>query len=89
MATTKSQAARDAAAKITTERESSTSVASDVQIDNMVAFLQHIVSHQIEERRAREIEKEEQEKREREKEKRDEERFEESSQRVYQDRLGL
>ena len=61
MATTRSQAARDAAAEITTERESSTSVASDAQIDNMMAFLQQIVSHQIEERRARENEKEEQE----------------------------
>ena len=89
MATTRSQAARDAAAEITTERESSTSVASDVQTDNMMAFLQQIVSHQIEERRARKNEKEEQEEREREKEKRDEERFEENSQRVYQDRLGL
>ena len=76
MATTRSQAARDAAASITTERESSTSVASDVQTDNMIAFLQQIVSHHIEERRARENEKEEQEEREREKEKRDEERFE-------------
>ena len=75
MATTRSQAARDAAAEITTERESSTSVASDIQTDNMMAFLQQI-SHQIEERRARENEKEEQEEREREKEKRDEERFE-------------
>ena len=49
MATTRSQAARDAAAEITTERESSTSVASDVQTYNMMAFLQQIVSHQIEE----------------------------------------
>ena len=76
MATTLLQAARDAAAEITTERESSTSVASDVQTDNMMDFLQQIVSHQIEERRARANEKEEQEEREREKEKREEERFE-------------
>ena len=89
MATTRSQAARDAAAENTTERESSTSVASDVQTDNMMAFLQQIVSHQIEERRARENEKVKQDEGEREKEKRDEERFEENSQRVYQDRLGL
>ena len=62
MATTRSQAARDAAAEITTERESSTSVASDVQTENMMVFLQQIVSHQTEERRARENDKEEQKK---------------------------
>ena len=74
MATTRSQAARDAAAEITTERESSASVASDVQAENMMAFLQQIVSHQTEERRVRENDKEEQGGREREKERR-EERF--------------
>ena len=75
MATTRSQAARDAAAEITTDREPSTSVASDVQTENMMAFLQQTVSHQTEERRAREIDKEEQGKREREKESSEEERF--------------
>ena len=75
MATTRSQPARDAAAEITTERESSTSVASDVQTENMMAFLHQIVSHQTEERRARENDKEEQGEREREKEMREEERF--------------
>ena len=69
MTTTRSQAARDAAAEITTERESSTSVISDVQTDNMMALLQHIVSHQTEDRHARENDKKErQEKRVREKE---------------------
>ena len=57
MTTTRSQGVRDATAEMTTERESSTSVASDVQTDNMMALLQHIVSHQIEERRARENDK--------------------------------
>ena len=71
MATTRSQAARDAAAEITTERESNTSVASDVQTENMMAFLQQIVSHQTEERRARENDKKEQGEREREKERRE------------------
>ena len=76
MATTRSQAARDAAPETSMEGES-------VQTDNMMAFLQQIVSHQTEERRARENDKEEQEERERdkeererEKEKREEERFE-------------
>ncbi len=75
MATTLSQAARDAAAEITTERESITSVASDVQTENIMTFLQQIVSHQMEERRARENDKEEQGEREREKERIEEERF--------------
>ena len=76
MATTRSQAARDAAPETSMEGES-------VQTDNMMAVLQPIVSHQTEERRARENDKEEQEERardkeerEREKEKREEERFE-------------
>ena len=76
MATTRSQAARDAAPETSMEGES-------VQTDNMMAFLQQIVSHQTEERRARENDKEEQEERERdkeererEKEMREEERFE-------------
>ena len=43
MTTTISQAARDAATEMTTERESSTSVTSDVQPDNIMALLQHIV----------------------------------------------
>ena len=73
MATTRSQAARDAALETSMDGES----------DNMMAFLQQIVTHQTEERRARENDKEEQEERERdkeererEKEKREEERFE-------------
>ena len=41
----------------------------------MIVFLQQIVSHQTEERRARENDKEEQGEREREKERREEERF--------------
>ncbi len=71
METTRSQAVSDAAAEITTERESNTSVASDVQTENMMAFLQQIVSHQTEERRARENDKKEQGDREREKERRE------------------
>ena len=51
MATTRSQAARDAAPETSMEGES-------VQTDNMMAFLQQIVSHQTEERRARENDKE-------------------------------
>ena len=74
--TTGSQAARDTEAEMTTERESSTSVASDVQTDNIMAVLQQIVSHQIDERRAIENDNEEQEERERQNEKREEERFE-------------
>ena len=65
MATTRSQAAREAAPETTTERES---VASDVQTNNMMAFLQ-----QTEERRARENDKEKREERERERQKSEQE----------------
>ena len=79
METTRSQAVSDAAAEITTERESNTSVASDVQTENMMDFLQQIVSHQTEGRCARENHKEEQgkedERKRGEKERREEERF--------------
>ena len=73
MATTISQTARDAVPETTMERES---VASGVHTDDIMALLQQIVSHQIEERRARENDKEEKEERERDKVKREEERFE-------------
>ena len=61
MATTRSQAARNAAPETTTERQ------RREKTDKIMAFLQHIVSHQTEERRARENDKEEQEERQREK----------------------
>ena len=70
MATTRSQAARDAAPETTTERKRIETT------DNMMAFLQQIVSHQTEERRARENDKEKREERERERQKREQERFE-------------
>ena len=55
MATTRSQAARDAAPETTTEHDSSTSVASDIQTHKIMALLQQIVANQIKEKRAREI----------------------------------
>ena len=61
---TRSQAARDAEPETTTERESSTSVASDVQTDKIMALLQQIVAHQIEGKRARENDQEQREERE-------------------------
>ena len=72
MATTISQAARDAAP----ERESSTSVASEIQTHKIMALLQQIVANQIKEKRARENDKEKREERERERQKREQERFE-------------
>ena len=53
MATTRSQAARDAVP----ERESSTSVVSETRTDKIMALLQQIVAHQTEEKRARENDK--------------------------------
>ena len=72
MATTISQAARDASPK----RESSTSVASEIQTHKIMALLQQIVANQIKEKRARENDKEKREERERERQKREQERFE-------------
>ena len=72
MATTISQAARDASP----ERESSTSVASEIQTHKIMALLQQIVANQIKEKRARENDKEKREERERERQKREQERFE-------------
>ena len=70
MTTTISQAARDAAEEMITERESSMSVASDVHTDNMMALLQQIASHQIQEMRARENYQDKREERKRERPKR-------------------
>ena len=72
MATTISQAARDASP----ERESSTSVASEIQTHKIMALLQQIVANQIKEKRARENDKEKREERERERQTREQERFE-------------
>ena len=72
MATTISQAARDAAP----EPESSTSVASEIQTHKIMALLQQIVANQIKEKRARDNDKEKRGERERERQKREQERFE-------------
>ena len=63
MATTRSQAARDAAPETTTERES---VASETRTDKLMALLQQIVANQIKEKRARENYQEKRQERERE-----------------------
>ena len=76
MATTRSQAARDAAPETTTEHNSSTSVASDIQTHTIMALLQQIVANQIKEKRARENYQEKRQERERERQKREQERFE-------------
>ena len=73
MATTRSQAARDAAPETTTERES---VASETRTDKLMALLQQIVANQIKEKRARENYQEKRQERERERQKRERERFE-------------
>ena len=70
MATTRSQAARDAVPETTTERK------RREKTDTIMALLQQIVLHQTEERRARENDKEKREERERERQKREQERFE-------------
>ena len=70
MATTRSQAARDAVPETTTERKRRD------KTDTIMALLQQIVLHQTEERRARENDKEKREERERERQKREQERFE-------------
>ena len=70
MATTRSQAARDAAPVTTTERQ------RREKTDSIMALLQQIVSNQTEERRARENDKDKREERERERQKREQERFE-------------
>ena len=72
MAPTRSQAASDAAPETTTERES---VASETRTDKIMALLQQIVAHQIEEKRARESYQEKRQEKEQERQKR-EERFE-------------
>ena len=58
MATTRSQAARDAVPETTTERM------RREETDTIMALLQHIVLHQTEESRARENDKEKREERE-------------------------
>ena len=76
MATTISQAARDAAPETTTEHDPSTSVASDIQAHKIMALVQQIVAIQIKEKRARENYQEKRQEGERERQKREQERFE-------------
>ena len=76
MATTRSQAARDAEPETTTEHDSSTPVASDIQTHKIMALLQQIVANQIKEKRARKNYQEKRQERERERQKREQERFE-------------